>query len=138
MRDYCTTQSRYTNFFTQFFFNLLLYCTYRNVFPFDSSQESIEVNFGEFGIGISMQSLAVLFANLPSKLVLVRCSRDSVEIVTAAITFLGKHKKLHVHLHPLSCRSTIRVTKTDIQKHMIVDESVDKEKLLRELLSKLV
>jgi ribonuclease P/MRP protein subunit POP5 len=71
-------------------------------------KESIEVNFGDLGLGRCLQSLQVKYYNYLTGLCILRVSRDHFHLMMASLTFLSQIQQRPVNFHTLRVTGTIR------------------------------
>lgn len=70
-------------------------------------RDSIEVNFGDFGLGQALSSLQVKYYNCYTQLCVIRCSRDGYRQVWAAMTMVTDINHRAVLLRLLHLSGTI-------------------------------
>jgi ribonuclease P/MRP protein subunit POP5 len=91
---------------------------------YNAIKDSIEVNFGNFGIG----SISIKYYNPKTCLGIIRIDRDNARQLIAALTFLTTIKKQLVHVQCLHLSGTIK----KVQKK-IIEISSKKLKVLLDL-----
>ncbi|KAJ6831711.1 putative ribonuclease P/MRP protein subunit POP5 isoform X1 [Iris pallida] len=75
-------------------------------------KESIEKNFGECGLAISLGSFQVKYVNSTTKLIIVRVSRDDHQKVWCAITMVRSIQNCPVTFNLLDLSGSIRACRT--------------------------
>jgi len=72
-------------------------------------KDSLQYNFGDFGLGSNLQSLQVKYFNPTTNMCIVRCNRDHHNIVWAALSFIGVIAKHSVSIHVLHVGGTVKL-----------------------------
>ncbi|TVU13470.1 hypothetical protein EJB05_40528 [Eragrostis curvula] len=74
-------------------------------------RDSIQLNFGECGVAVSLGSLQVKYVNPLTKLCIIRVSREDHQKVWAAITMVRSMGKIPISFNLLDVSGTIRACK---------------------------
>lgn len=96
-------------------------------------RSSLSTNFGQHGAALASQSLSVKYCNANTGIVLVRCAREQLSMVWAALTFAGGERKLMKVIHVSGTIKSaqkrlmqLTIGKLEQQERKVTDEKTKK------------